>query len=176
MPLLLRPRPGLLRTNKQIRNEALPIYYGVNQFFVRIHAPDDLIGMPSAVRLFVNDVPTNIKAHIRHIIIHIYDRFNHRTSHYDHFMEFTDGSHRPILALYRVGEPSVDWTSYISVRKVFYTTLVDMPFELLPFLEAGHHVYSERYQPARSLFEASCLLAQTFVAATKSVCIESWRR
>lgn len=172
--LLIEPQPGLLRTNKQIRNEALPIYYGENQFFVSIHAPSGLIRIPSAVRFFVNDVATSIKAHMRHIIIHIHDRFDDRTKHYDHILEFTDGSHGPILATYRVGEPSADWTDYLSARKDFYSAL-DEAFVVLRVLQDSHDVYSKQNQPAYALFKAVWLLAQTFTAATKSVYTDSWR-
>ncbi|KAG6365633.1 hypothetical protein INS49_007244 [Diaporthe citri] len=174
--LLLEPQPDLLRTNKQIRSEALPIYYGVNQFFVTIHGPDgpySLFRIPSVVRPFVRDVPTSIKAHIRHIIIHI--DYHHRPQKYDHVLELTDGSHRPIPASYRVGEPGADWTNYVSARMVFNSNLVDMPVKLLPFLEAGDHVYSKGCQPPLSLSEATWLLARTFIASAKSVYIDAWR-
>lgn len=123
--------------------------------------------------LFVNNVPTGIKAHIRHIIIH--DESDNLNQTRDHILEFTDGSHLPILAWCRVGEPSADWTNYISARKVFYSALVDGPFILLPFHETGHDMYSKRDQQADWLFKTAWLLAQTFTAARKSVYINSWR-
>lgn len=172
--LLLDPQPDLIRTNKQIRSEALPIYYGVNQFFVSIHAPDGLIRISSAVRFIVNDVPASIKAHIRHIIIHIHDRWDDRTKHYDHILEFTDGSHRPILATSRVGDPSADWTNYTSARKDFFGAL-DEALVVVQVLDDDHGVYNKRDQPAYGLFKAAWLLAQTFTAATKSVYTDSWR-
>ena len=49
--LLINPQPDLLRAKKQIRSEALPIYYGEDQFFMSINAPDSCYGTRKPITL-----------------------------------------------------------------------------------------------------------------------------
>lgn len=165
-------QPPLLCTNKQIRDEALPMYYADNKFFVSIRAIYDQ--MPQSIRNFINGPITGIKAHIRHIIILIHYKWPGINAEHEYILEFTDQPCGVMLSETRVGHPTADWTEYRSAKKTFYAALMDEGVLLPDCLDLERNKASlesprDIFVNDHSLFEAAWLLAQTFPAATKSV-------
>lgn len=166
--LNLRP-PALLCTNRQVRNEALPMYYYHNSFFLRFSASGD--SFQTAQRC-VDAMQATIEKHIRHISLFIHHRVNSLSLHND-YLQFLFNSlpWRFFFPEGGMGKPKAELADYPWAKQQFSARLkeeVMLPGSIM--LEISESDYDRKLLPlALKLFDAVWLLVHAFPEANKSV-------
>ncbi|KAG6358483.1 hypothetical protein INS49_014367 [Diaporthe citri] len=164
-------QPGLLCANKQIRGEALAMFYSQNKFFLLIIIQSSQV--LQKVQEIIQSMPKTIEAHVRDIKVSVHYKLDDPSPCNEHLQYFLD--HLPyhfILADRQVGSPEAERTDYSSARKDFIAKLLADGTALTPDMwrEMDEGVYDRELLPrALERFDVAWLLAHAFPEARKSI-------
>lgn len=164
----LRP-PALLCTNRQVRNEALPLYYYNNTFYLHFYAVGDI---PQTVQRCINVVQATIEKHVRHIELGIHRRVSDLGPYNDHLQcLFEYLPDRFFFPEGGMGKPKEEFADYSWAKEQFSARLKEeVMFPGSMMLEISENDYDGKLRPlVLRLFDAVWLLVHAFPEAKRSM-------